>query len=82
MIVCPECEKEMGNLAKFCNKCGTRLPPPAQSVDPEEGAERHAEFSFEGSRFGICGSAGHIMQAAIANAKYCAVCGAEFRFSK
>ena len=82
MIVCPKCKKEMGSLANFCNQCGTRLPPPPQPVDPAEQAELRIESSWEGKNFGICGQRGHFMQAAIVNAKFCAVCGVKFKFSK
>lgn len=78
-ITCPKCKKQMGSLAHFCNECGTVLPPPSKPVDSKEQAEIDAEFSWKDAG-GNCGRMGHMMQAALVNAKFCAVCGTKFYF--
>ncbi len=75
-ITCPLCANLMGTLANYCNRCGAKLPPPDEPVDPVEKASRNADFADEDSD-GICGDLGHDVQT-VCGAKYCAACGAAF----
>ena len=36
MITCPQCKREIGDLANFCDQCGSKLPPPSVPINPEE----------------------------------------------
>ena len=85
MLTCTFCNKEMGDLANFCNKCGEKLPPPALG-DADDVSEFHdekaiyiKEWSWEGDSFGVCGTMGHIIQWVIVNAHFCAICGTKIR---
>jgi len=67
-IACPNCNKQMGILAHYCNECGSPLPPPAKPVGSKEQVNADAE---------ICGETGHVLQTlfTITEAKFCLICG-------
>jgi hypothetical protein len=85
MLVCSVCKNEMGDLANFCNKCGTKLPPAPQSGATDASAFQKEktvyvkEWSWEGDSFGVCGTMGHVLQWVVVNAHFCAICGGKIR---
>lgn len=69
MLTCTTCQHEMGDLASYCNRCGSRLPPPDAPLTPDD-QELKAELHREN-----CSRLGHILQKVTVNAGYCVECG-------
>jgi hypothetical protein len=73
VVICLGCKEEMGNFAKFCKRCGAKLPTPDASVDPVE--RENWQHNITGGGFGVCGSVGHWMQIMVTNSRFCPACG-------
>ena len=74
-INCPVCGYEMGDLANFCNQCGSQLPPPSEPIDLKEKEELSKKFTL-----GFCGEIGHKIQKQMNkisgdDIRFCAICG-------
>ena len=65
-IICPNCGHEMGDLAGFCNQCGTSFPPLTDPAALQE-QESHKDIN--------CHPVGHRLQKSEINAKFCSSCG-------
>lgn len=79
-IVCPRCKRRLGSLARYCNQCGSKLPPPLIPVDPDERFQADQEVNLGEDGIGLSGDMGHVTQAVTVGAKFCLVCGKEFHF--
>ena len=67
-----------GNLANFCNQCGSKLPPPSEHIDLKEKEELSQEFTI--GSLGFCGKIGHKIQKQIGkllggDINFCVICG-------
>lgn len=74
MLWCQACQKEMSNLAKFCNQCGGHLPEPKTPPTEEELRE---DKEFADFLNGKCGLLYHMAMKSLArlSCKYCHECG-------
>jgi len=65
-IICPFCRNQMGVLARYCNQCGTKLPPPSKPVDYKQQAELKRGCPKN-----------HTMLEAMGLSGFCSQCGAK-----
>ena len=81
--ICSRCQNErMGEMADFCDQCGTKLPP--LELDQDElrdkarfQAKSHNTEEFLANGFPICGPFGHLVRLTIIGEKsgFCPACG-------